>query len=223
MPTLCIISDTHGLHDSVKVPPRGDVLIHCGDSTDDIGQAALRSFLIWFERQPQKRKILIAGNHCGAFQLWPDLARAMVKEVAPSVTYLQDSGIEIDGIKYWGSPYTPTFFDWYFMRDRGADIRRHWDMIPDDTDVLITHGPAYGCLDESGYSEGAERNPKVGCRDLYEAVLRVQPKVHAFGHIHHSYGAKPLIHDNGTKTILMNASCCNEAYKPINLPWVIEL
>ncbi len=223
MTQLVLISDTHGLHDHVKVPPQGDILIHCGDSTNDTGRAALRSFLVWFERQPQPRKILIAGNHCGAFSLWPDLARAMVKEVAPSVTYLQDEAIEIDGIKIYGSPWTPTFFDWHFMKDRGGDIRRYWDMIPDDTDVLITHGPAYGCLDVSGYSDGAERNPKVGCKDLYEAILRVRPKVHAFGHIHHSYSTKDLIHDDGSKTILINASVCNEGYKPINSPWIFSI
>lgn len=213
MTSLCIISDTHGRHNSVRIPPC-DILIHCGDFTTDIGRKSLRDFLVWFERQPAiKAKLLISGNHDGATEKWPDLAAAMMKEVAPSVTYLQDSGCTIDGIKFWGSPVTPTFFNWYHMRDRGETIKRHWDMIPRDTDVVITHGPPRGILDWSDY--GKEHG---GCDDLLAAVKEIKPKIHCYGHFHGEYGTKQI-----DGIIFVNASLCNEKYKPVNAPWRFEL
>ena len=215
---LVLMSDTHGYHADVKVP-EGDVLVHAGDYTrGDLGRAEFRSFLQWLEARPHVRKILVSGNHDGQSQLWPDLARAMIAEYAPSVTYLQDNGVEIDGVHFWGSPYTPTFYNWFHMRDRGPDIRRHWDLIPDDIDVLVTHGPAYRQLDWSNYSK-----EHVGCRDLYEAILRVRPKAHVCGHVHGGYGTTELVHDDGSKTQMINSSVCNEQYKPVNAPWVFEV
>jgi predicted phosphodiesterase len=215
---IVAISDTHGFHGKLPKLPDGDLLIHSGDCTDDAGQAALRSFLVWFESQPHKRKILVAGNHDWAFEKWPGPAEAMVKEIAPSVTYLYDSGCEIDGLKFWGSPVQPEFMGWAFNRQRGTEIRHHWDKIPDDTDVLITHGPAFGKLDVSGIG-----NEKVGCRDLYEAILRVRPRLHVFGHIHHSWGTTYEVHDCGSKTTYINGAICNEAYRPINKPLIYEV
>ncbi len=213
---LVIISDTHGKHGEVRVP-EGDVLIHCGDCTPDLTQASLWNFLKWFESQPHKRKILIAGNHDWAFEKWPEQARDMVRLIAPSCTYLEDSGCEIDGVSFWGSPVQPEFCDWAFNRKRGADIKRHWDMIPDSTDVLITHGPPFSHLDVSGFD-----NQHCGCRDLYESILRINPDIHCFGHIHHSYGTKKLIHDDGTWTWLFNASICDEGYRPTRQPFIYD-
>lgn len=214
---LVILSDSHGMHEKVSVP-NGDILIHCGDCTDDAGQASLRNFLRWFDGQPHATKIFIAGNHDGAFEKWNLQARAMVEQLTSSIIYLEDSGCVIDKLHFWGSPVSPSFCNWHFNRDRGADIKRHWDMIPRDVDVLITHCPPYGYLDVSGI--GSE---KCGCRDLYEAVLEIQPRLHCFGHIHHSYGTTNLVHDNGNKTILVNSSICDEEYRPIRHPFVIDL
>jgi len=88
----------------------------------------------------------------------------------------------IEGVKFYGSPWQPRFFDWAFNLDRGEEIKKKWDLIPMDTDVLITHGPPYGILDLTHEGE------KVGCEELMKAVLRVQPKIHIFGHIHEAYG-----------------------------------
>lgn len=214
---LVIISDTHGLHEKVKVPA-GDVLIHCGDCTNDAGQRSLRDFLTWFERQPCPRKILIAGNHDWAFEKWPGLAQEMVMKVSHSTTYLQDSGCEIGGFKFYGTPYQPEFCNWAFNLPRGEALRKVWDKIPDDTDVLITHGPPKNRLDVSGFD-----GDRCGCVDLYEAVLRVRPRVHAFGHIHHGYGTKEEVHDDGFKTTFINASICDERYNPTRSPWIFEL
>lgn len=216
MTRLVLISDTHGLHDQVKVPD-GDILVHAGDCTNDIGQASLRSFLSWFDRQPHQRKVFIAGNHDGAFEKWNKDARAMVAQLAPSATYLQEDGVTIDGVKFYGMPHTPAFCDWHFNVKREL-MFMHTQRIPGDTDVLITHGPPYGILDVSGID-----NEKCGCRALYEAVLEVQPRLHVFGHIHHSYGMKELVHDNGAKTWCVNAAICNERYKPVNAPVIFNL
>lgn len=221
---LVIISDTHGHHDKVIVPD-GDVLIHCGDATRDAGQADLRRFLAWCEANPHKNKILIAGNHDWAFEKWPDLARQMVKDVAPSATYLEDSGVEIDGIKFWGSPFQPEFCGWAFNVDRGPKLKVHWDKIPKDTDVLITHCPPYRRLDKTYSVE------HVGCKDLLDAVKRIEPEVHCFGHIHYSYGnMKEVWRDAGDHegplevwTTFVNAAICGEDYKPTNKPWVVEI
>ena len=145
---LVVISDTHGRHDDVTVPG-GGILIHCGDCIEGANAACAYAagFLSWLHRQPHENKLLIAGNHDWIFDVGADQARAIVAAHAPGVHYLHDSGCEIDGVRFWGSPVSPRFFDWAFNRDRGADIRRHWDMIPTGADVLITHGPPHGILD----------------------------------------------------------------------------
>lgn len=225
MTKIICISDTHGSHSDLKVPD-GDILIHSGDCTNDAGQANLRHFLGWMEKLPHKHKVLIAGNHDWAFEKWPDLARAMVKEVSPSVTYLQDSACMIEGLNFWGSPVSPRFFDWAFNRDRGEAIRRHWDMIPDNTDVLVTHGPPWSVLDKSNnwnHATGKKWDDCLGCRDLYEAIHRVMPSLHVFGHIHGSGGTHNFIHDHGWKTIMVNASMVDENYVLNRKPIEVEL
>ena len=77
-----------------------------------------------------------------------------------NVHYLCDSGLEFEGLKIWGSPYTPTFGKWNFMRNRGDEIKKHWDLIPSDVDILVTHGPPYGIFDET--IDGIH----AGCEDL---------------------------------------------------------
>jgi Icc-related predicted phosphoesterase len=214
---LVFISDTHGMHDQVKLPD-GDVLIHCGDCTDDAGQLSLRDFAAWFGSRPFKHKIMIAGNHDWAFQKWPSLAQAMVRD--NGITYLEDSGYEIDGVKFWGSPYQPEFFNWAFNLPRGEALKRHWDMIPRDTDVLITHGPPQGILD---YNKQDDFN--CGCEELLKALVEIQPKVHCFGHIHTGYGTCRTgfgMTERGWTTII-NASSCNERYKIVNAPFIYDL
>ena len=135
-------------------------------------------------------------------------AEAILKDAG--IIYLNDTGIEISGFKFWGSPIQPEFFDWAFNRERGKDIRQHWDMIPDDIDVLLTHGPAFGILDWCAH--GA----RVGCEDLLEVIEKIKPKIHAFGHIHESYGMREI-----GNTVFVNACNLDERYKFKNPP--IEL
>lgn len=225
---LCFISDTHGYHDHVRVPPC-DILVHCGDCTNDGRYDDLKDFLTWLRRQPAEHKVLIAGNHDWVFEKHPAMATRMVLEYAPSVTYLQDSGVTLNGINFWGSPITKRFMDWAFNRDPGEDIRRHWDMIPYGTDVLITHGPPYGFLDLSRpsgkyYSDtkGMVDCDHLGDHDLLESVCRIKPSVHAFGHIHGSGGKQAhLEYRNGRITQCINASICDEAYRTTHEPILI--
>ncbi len=217
MSSLVILSDTHSLHSHVSVPS-GDVLIHCGDfsASGDVHDTV--EFLKWFESQLHDAKVLVAGNHDKLSDQEPTLFRSLLAEHAPSVTYLQDSGVWIGGLYVYGSPVTPTFFDWYHMRDRGEAIRKHWDAIPAYTNVLVTHGPPLGFGDWSPYDK-----IHAGDADLLDAIKRVKPSVACHGHFHHSQCINELAHEDGTKTILVNATICNEQYRPVNKSVVIDL
>jgi len=200
------ISDTHSLHEQVDLP-EGDVLVHAGDFSMRGTLPEVSAFLDWLERQPHRYKVLVAGNHDFLAEREPGVFRALLPE---SVIYLENSGVEIEGLRLWGSPITPWFFDWAFNRHRGADIRPYWEAIPSGTDVLITHGPPYGILDE------VLRDPRpVGCRDLLRRIEEIRPRVHVFGHIHEGYGQ---LERDGTRFI--NAASVDVRYKPVNAPVV---
>ncbi len=202
------ISDTHALHEYVALP-QGDVLVHAGDFSMGGTLPEVSVFLDWLEAQPHRYKVLVAGNHDFLAEREPAVFRAMLPE---SIIYLENSGAEIGGLRLWGSPITPWFFDWAFNRHRGADIRPYWEAIPFGTDVLITHGPPYGILDE------VLRDPRpVGCRDLLRRIEDIQPRVHVFGHIHEGYGQ--LERDG---TLFVNAASVDVRYKPLNPPIVWE-
>ena len=178
-------------------------------------------FLQWFNTHPHKKKIFIAGNHDWICEQDPALFKGMLAQF-PDLIYLQDSGCEVDGLKFYGSPVQPRFFNWAFNRDRGEDIKRHWDNIPEDTDVLITHGPPYGICDEA-YRVGLNTTEHVGCKDLLDAIKRVKPKIWMGGHIHYSYGVGTINHDDGSKTMCYNCSALNEDYVVANKPWIINI
>jgi Icc-related predicted phosphoesterase len=206
---LVFISDTHTLHDQIIIPD-GDILLHCGDFSSRGRLQEVEDFLDWFGGQPHKYKVLIAGNHDFLAERNPKIFRLLVPE---NVIYLEDSGVEIEGIHIWGSPVQPWFFDWAFNRQRGAEIRKHWDLIPENTDVLITHGPPYGILDRV-----ASDNRPVGCRDLLHRVGELSVKICAFGHIHEAYGVQE---QDGV--VFINASVLDEHYRVSNAPVVREI
>ena len=205
---LVLASDTHGLHDQISVPD-GDVFIHAGDFTRTGELWEIAAFGTWIENLPHRRKIVIAGNHDFGFERSPGAARAALP---PNVDYLQDSGVKIDGVKFFGQPWTPTFFNWAFMLERGAAIAEKWALIPFGTDVVITHGPPLGVLDETVSGEAA------GCFDLLERVDFIEPRVHVFGHIHEGHGEKRL-----GATTFINASVCDLHYRAVNPVRVFDL
>jgi Icc-related predicted phosphoesterase len=174
-------SDTHMKHSEVTVP-FCDVLVHCGDFTSHGDLSEVKEFCDYVSAIDCTYKIAVAGNHdfCFEDKELSGEAEQLLKD--SGIIYLNDSGVEIEGFKFWGSPIQPTFFNWAFNRERGSVIKKHWDLIPLDTDVLITHGPPFGILDKTRYGDS------VGCEDLLNRVTKVKPLVHAFGHIHESYG-----------------------------------
>jgi hypothetical protein len=238
MKIVCI-SDTHNKHKQIDTGS-GDILIHAGDATGRGQSGEILPFLKWFSEQKFDHKILVAGNHDFGFEKEPARYEEQCKQLG--IIYLNDSGATImngtKAIKIWGSPVQPEFFNWAFNRSVVEHIKKpgdwdpyhmyapknnpfikpHWDMIPDDTDILITHGPPKGILDECPDLNLRHLKINVGCPHLLEAVKRVNPKYHIFGHIHDQHGI--LV---SGKTTFINASQLNDqylvAYKPINIKY----
>ena len=206
---IVAISDTHGQHRQITLPD-GDAIIHAGDMTKRGTEEQVVDFLDWFSGLHFSFKIFVAGNHDFFFEKeTPEKIKSLLPE---NVIYLNDSGVEINGIKIWGSPIQPWFHDWAFNRQRGEDIRRHWDLIPENTDMLITHGPVAGILDRTVYGL------PVGCADLLERVQVIKPRIHICGHIHEAYGTADV-----GETRFINASILNEDYIICNPPIIFEI
>ncbi len=205
---LVLISDTHGLHESLDLP-EGDVLVHAGDLTGKGSADDAAEFIRWFAATPFEHKVFIAGNHDFLAEHEPDKFEALVPA---GVHYLNDSAVTIEGVEFHGSPVTPWFYNWAFNRERGAEIKRFWDMIPLSTQVLITHGPPHKILDLTDDGENA------GCEDLRQRVDEVKPALHVFGHIHEGHG-ETLV--EGTRFV--NACVLNTKYRLSYPPQVVDL
>lgn len=201
------ISDTHKQLYASSIPD-GDMLIHSGDATGRGTITEIVNFVTIFESLPHKYKIFVPGNHDWLFQTNTQLARDFFR----NTTILIDESVEIEGIKIYGSPWQPEFCNWAFNLPRGPQIKRKWELIPEDTDILVTHGPPYGILDS--VKKGA---PPLGCQDLKNELSRIKPKLHCFGHIHGGYGKKQI-----GETLFSNAAICTERYRPTNLPNKIQ-
>ncbi len=224
MPRIVAISDTHLTHEKHDLEiPDGDILIHAGDATFKGRPHEIYRFAKWFGALPHKHKVFISGNHDFLFQDNQARAINLLQGIDPEyfvdasatngVIYLQDSEITIEGLRIYGSPWQPWFYDWAFNLQRGREIKEKWDMIPNGVDILVTHGPP------AGYGDQVPSGERVGCADLMDAIKRVKPKLHICGHIH--LGAGVYQTDIGTKII--NASICNEDYEPEYKPVVIDL
>ena len=205
---LVLISDTHSLHDEVTLP-EGDVLIHAGDFCGWGTPGELAHFCNWLRYQDFKHKLVIAGNHDRILQSDRTQAEWFLRQAG--ATYLEDSGVTIDGVSYYGSPWTPEFYNWAFMKKRGPEIDERWQLIPDDLDVLITHGPPAGILDLSTHE-------RMGCEMLAQRVREKKPAIHVFGHNHTGYGFEA---DAGTA--YYNVSQVNDMYDVVYKPVVIDV
>jgi 3',5'-cyclic AMP phosphodiesterase CpdA len=200
------LSDTHSRHEEIAVPD-GDLLIVAGDFTKRGRKPEIEAFDRWLGTLPHPHKVVIAGNHDFAFEHDPE-ARTWITRA----TYLQDEGGVFAGLRVWGSPWTPRFYDWAFNLDRGEPLRKVWERIPAELDVLVTHGPPRGILDRCFSGDDA------GCDDLRIAVERIRPRLHVFGHIHEAHGE--LVHE-GVRFV--NASNCTLSYVPSQAPIVVDL
>jgi Icc-related predicted phosphoesterase len=173
---IVCVSDTHGWHALTEIPD-GDILVHGGDLTRRGALDNVAEFDRWLGALPHRHKVVIAGNHDFCFQEQPHAARARLT----NAIYLEDSGCEIEGLKFYGSPWTPIFFDWAFMLSE-EELDAKWALIPSGLDVLITHGPPRGIQDLTN------RDDHAGSRTLLHRVYEVKPRLHVFGHIHEAAG-----------------------------------
>jgi predicted phosphohydrolase len=203
-----VLSDTHNCHGRIDVPD-GDLLLHAGDMTGHGGLYELEPFAEFLGGLPHRWKVLVAGNH--DFCLENPTERETARAFLADFVYLEDAAVEIDGVRIYGSPWQPAFFDWAFNLPRGAALREKWARIPDDTEVLLTHTPPAGVLDETRRGEG------VGCADLLDRIREVRPGLHVFGHIHEAYGT--LRRDG---VLYVNGSNCTVGYEPTNAPVVLD-
>lgn len=209
---ICCISDTHSQHHNIPGGiPQCDILIHAGDITSEGELEKLLRFDEWGSQipLPKERKICIAGNHDITFARDPELAQGHIQQW----TYLEDSSTEVFGLKIYGTPWSPSFYPehWAFNVDRGPLARRQWERIPEDTDILIVHGPPFGYGDKID-------NIHVGCEDLADRLYAVRPRLTVCGHIHENHGtfAAPW----GT---VVNACTMTGGYKPKQAPIIIDV
>lgn len=183
--TALHISDTHSYHDLLKIPSGIDMIIHSGDCSNPRdpynNESEVREFIDWYKEIPVKYKIYVAGNHDTSIE--KGLVTKKDFEDA-GITYLENESVVIEGIKIFGSPHTPNFGNWAFMKER-TKLERFWRLaIDEDVDIVVTHGPPKGILDKS-YDR--ENNMEAcGDKSLLNRILEVQPTYSLFGHIHNT-------------------------------------
>jgi Icc-related predicted phosphoesterase len=210
------------LHGAKPELEGGDLLIVTGDLTARDSYEQYFDFFKWIANTRYKKRIVIAGNH-------DNLAETQEILTIPNADfdYLCDSGTEFEGLKIWGSPWTASFkginpkccaFTMPFGCDTEEHLMDQWKLIPNDTDILITHSPSFGNYDWIKNPDGSI-GPSVGSVSLWMRCLEIKPKLHVFSHIHEAYGN--CVHHNGIR--LVNCSIMNEKYKPVNKPVRIVL
>lgn len=234
------ISDTHNKHKQLDGKlPGGDLLIHSGDISSLGRESEVERFVKWFGKQDYMHKVFVAGNHDMTFDREkllrdklahfegiteydtecaegkPEWLTELLDNLPDGVHYLENNSVTIEGIKIWGSPYSPTFgYGWGFNVNRGYDAAQIWNQIPLDTDIVITHSPIYGYNDRT-----SNTNENVGCVDLYHRLHEVKPHLHFAGHIHEGYGWGTIPYkDEWGDIYTFNASTCNLRYEAIQNP-----
>ena len=217
---ITFISDTHNKHNQITSSlPGGDLLIHSGDISSMGYQHEIQQFCKWFNiLENYDCKVFIAGNHDRIIENDPTWSALTLNDYS-NLIYLQDEGFSLydieddSSVRLYGSPWQPNFNDWAFNLTRnGEEMKARWDSIPEDTDILITHGPPFGHLDIPG-----GQSIRAGCEMLRHRVDEIKPKIHMFGHVHGSSG----YYFNG-HTHFINASILNENYNYTNLPVTFE-
>ncbi len=215
-PTMKVValSDPHG--NLPEIPPC-DLLLLAGDlcpTTDHDPRFQARwlntMFRSWLEQLPAGKIVGIAGNHDFVFERAPDL-------VPPDLpwTYLQDVECRWRGLRIWGTPWQPWFYDWAFNGDPEL-LESKWELIPPDTDVIVVHGPPRGYGDGVVRVDGGAEN--TGCPHLLAKIAEVKPRLVVFGHIHEGRGQWQL-----GPTTLANVTLLDVAYRVRYQPWEHEL
>jgi len=227
--TIVCISDTHTFHQEIANGyglPYGDVLIHSGDATMNGSLKQMAIFISWMAAQPHKHKIFVPGNH--DFCAQSDMSTIYGMCIEGRIQMLIDRGIEIGDNYFFGSPWVPNLSGWAFYAT-SAELERRFSAIPEQTNVLVTHGPPSGTLDVIPGARLLNHDPHGQPQDewtddkglhvgsvamLSRVVALPRLKLHVFGHIHESYGREGRS---------VNASVCDRDYKPVNKPIVAEI
>ncbi|HSO31557.1 MAG TPA: metallophosphatase domain-containing protein [Labilithrix sp.] len=177
---IVAMADTHLFHEGLVVPD-GDILVHAGDLLQHGSLGELARAADFLRALPHPIKIVVAGNHEVCLERSPAEARALLE----GFVYLEDSQAAVHGLVFYGAPWQPKFRIWAFGATRGAELASKWARIPDQVDVLVTHGPPHGFGDRIVWKDQQRR---VGCADLLARVREVKPRLHLFGHIHQDPG-----------------------------------
>ena len=213
---VTLLSDTHTKEKNVLVNG-GDLILHSGDVMNSGYEwEDLYDFLTWFSELPYKMKVFTPGNHDRYIEDKPFDAWKMIREFNDKgVVCLIDDYVEFEGLKIYGSPWQPEFYNWAFNLPRnGWEIEQKWKDIPDDTDILLTHGPAWGILD----TVVNRRDFNLGCEMLSKRLETLHPLIHNCGHIHSGYG---YVEKNGTH--FFNSSVLDERYSHNQKPFDITI
>jgi len=228
------ISDTHGQHEHVQLPP-GDILLHAGDFTEAGEMYQIRSFCDWLHQQPFTHKVVVAGNHDVLLdQAYYDRVgysrfherRGLPKEdpgdakllLRTCCTYLENNVVDIAGLRIFGSPFQPAFMDWAFGLERGEALRKAWEVVPENVDIVLVHGPPVG------FGDLTKQGDRVGCVDLLrELQQRVKPQFAVYGHIHEGYGTR-----TDGRIVFLNAASCGRGsregvYEIQNVPLIFDI
>ena len=229
------ISDTHVRWNSLEKLqlPDGDVLVHCGDFTNSGTKQEWKSMVRFMNEAASRfrHRVFICGNHDYVEKgQTPEKIQQMFGDAA---TYLQDSAVAIDGVKFYGTPCTNINMAFHANEDQQEVV---FSAIPEDTDVLLTHQPPFNCLDLAWVrnsdnrrchwcSQVHERYQHWGSKALRRRVAMVNPSVHVFGHVHDEKGVaqlpisslkpvKPSVATDSATTLFVNAAM-DLAPKPI--------
>lgn len=183
------LSDTHGLHQQINGLPEADVIIHSGDISHNGAESEVLDFLNWYIELPYKHKIFITGNH--DLCLWDAEG---IEDLPSNVYFLQDNSIEIDGINFYGLGYNHSE-----------------KLIPDNTDIVITHEPPVMILDKSAGTHW-------GNAPLRNRILEINPRYHLFGHAHDGYGT---VKQEGI--VFSNAALLDDMNRLVRKPKLFEM
>lgn len=220
MTDIVCISDTHTYHKRVTVP-EGDILVHAGDFCGRGDPLEVGHFLDWMESLPHETKIVVPGNHdiCVA-----DDPQVRIQFEYSGIHLLIDESVTVAGLKFYGVPWTPDFFPdtWSFQHcQAGCTPEEIWAKVPEDTDILVSHGPPYGCGDQITpiFSQHLGSKPM---RDRIEE-LKGSLRYVVCGHIHGSYGRQCTDSTDPNGVEVINASINTEHYMPTNAPIVLKV
>lgn len=216
---VTLLSDTHNKHSQVTGDMLdGQLVIHAGDISSMGYEHEIEDFCRWYDKLNYDHKVFIAGNHDWGFQDNVERTNQILNSFK-TIDYLQDDWIKVGDdekmVKIYGTPWQPEFYNWAFnLPKNGIELAAKWEAIPEDTDILVTHGPAFGILD----TVIGIRNDNLGCELLTKRIEIVKPKIHVCGHIHTGYG---YVFKDGTH--FFNAAVLNEDYRfaqrPFSFDW----